>query len=80
MFFKFDFNEKALNFLNYIKTDFARFCLSVNKNNSQLECGEMSFIPWLDFSKEWTDEKLYKYFDLTPEEIKFIEKNIPKYY
>ena len=80
MFFKFDFNEKALNFLNYIKTDFARFCLSVNKNNSQLECGEMSFIPWLDFSQEWSDEKLYKHFDLTPEEIKFIEKNIPKYY
>lgn len=32
-------------------------------------------LPWLgDYSKKWTDENLYKYFDLTPEEIKEIEK------
>jgi site-specific DNA-methyltransferase (adenine-specific) len=40
----------------------------------------MSLIPLLDFTQEWTDEKLYKEFNLTEEEIKFIEKNIPKYY
>ena len=80
MFFKFKEGKEATNFLNYLKTNFVRFCLSVYKNNSQLECGEMSFIPWLDFTQEWIDEKLYKHFDLTEEEIKFIEKNIPKYY
>lgn len=40
----------------------------------------MSVIPWLDFSKEWNDEKLYKYFNLSEDEIKFIEKIIPNYY
>jgi len=80
MFFLFKSDIEANNFLNYIKTNFVRFCLSINKNNSQLECGEMSVIPWLDFSKEWNDEKLYKYFNLSEDEIKFIEKIIPNYY
>jgi hypothetical protein len=34
----------------------------------------------MDFTQEWSDKKLYKYFDLTPTEIDFIEKVIPKYY
>jgi hypothetical protein len=78
--FSFLDKSEANNFLKYTKTNFARFCLSLNKNNQNLYCGEMSFIPWLDFSQEWTDEKLYKYFDISEEEIKFIEKQIPKYY
>jgi predicted RNA methylase len=80
MFFLFKEIDEANNFLKYLKTNFVRFCLSLNKNNSQLECAEMKMIPWLDFSKNWTDEKLYEYFELTEEEIKFIEKVIPKYY
>jgi hypothetical protein len=70
----------ANNFIAYLKTRFVRFCLSILKNNKNVYCGEMSLIPWLDFTQEWTDEKLYRHFDLTEEEIKFIEKNIPKYY
>lgn len=79
---QFSFNDEkyANNFLNYVKTNFVRFCLSILKNNQNLYCGEMLFIPWLDFSQEWTDDKLYKEFSLTGEEVKFIEKNIPKYY
>jgi hypothetical protein len=74
-------NEKeADNFISYIKTKFVRFCLSILKNNKNVHRGEMAFIPWLDFTQEWTDEKLYKHFSITEEEIKFIEKHIPKYY
>lgn len=80
MFFSFMTNDEAYNFIKYLKTNFCRFCLSIYKNNSQLDRGELSSIPWLDFTQEWTDEKLYKEFDLTEEEIKFIERHIPKYY
>ena len=80
MIFSFISEKKADNFLNYIKTNFVRFCLSIYKSNSQLDRGELAIIPWLDFSQEWTDEKLYKHFDISEEEIKFIEKHIPKYY
>ncbi len=34
------------------------------------------FVPWLDFSKSWTDEELYAKYGLTDEEIAFIESMI----
>ena len=34
------------------------------------------FVPMQDFSKPWTDEELYKKYDLTQEEIDFIESMI----
>lgn len=71
---------EANNFLNYVKTDFARFCLSIYKNNGNLHRGELALIPWLDFTQEWTDEKLVQEFGLTNEEVEFIKKFIPKYY
>ena len=79
MFFKFVTELEANNFLNYLKTNFVRFCLSIYKNNSQLECGEMEMIPYLDFTKEWNDESLSILFNLTENEIKFINSNIEKY-
>lgn len=80
MFFSFGKYEEANNFLSYLKTNICRFCLSIYKNNSQLDRGELSIIPWLDFSKKWTDEDLIKEFKLTNDEVDFINKNIPKYY
>jgi len=35
-----------------------------------------AFVPILDMNKEWTDEKLYKKYKLTKEEIDFIESKI----
>ncbi len=80
IYFSFEEEYQAKNFLNYLKTNFVRFCLSIYKINTQLIKGEIAAIPWLDFSKEWTDEKLYIYFNLSKDEIEFIEKNIPGYY
>ena len=34
------------------------------------------FVPIQDFSEPWTDEKLYKKYGLTDEEIQFIESMI----
>jgi len=80
MFFSFKSKLESDNFIKFLKTDFCRFCLSIYKNNSQLDRGEMEIIPWLDFSKEWTDKNLSKEFSLTDDELNFINKNIPKYY
>lgn len=34
----------------------------------------MQYIPWLgDYTSPWTNERLYKYFDLSDDEIKYIE-------
>ena len=78
--FGFNTEIEAENFLSYIKTDFARFCLSIYKITQNQYSNIFEYVPWLDFDKEWTDDKLYKHFDLTEIEVKFIENNIPKYY
>jgi len=80
MFWKFDNEISANNFHNYLKTNFCRFCLSIYKNNSQLECGEMSLIPWLDFNQSWTDAQLIYLFNFSADEVNLINKFIPKYY
>jgi hypothetical protein len=80
VYFTFNSFLEADNFLKYLKTNFSRFCLSVCKNSADLNKIDFSVIPWLDFTQEWTDEKLYQYFNLTENEVKFIEKHIPKYY
>jgi hypothetical protein len=78
--FIFETIEESINFLNYTKTYFARFCLSIYKNNQNLHRGELSIIPFMDFKREWTDLNLIKYYNLDDNEVEFIMKNIPKYY
>jgi hypothetical protein len=80
VFFSFTSEVEASNFLNYLKTNFCRFCLSICKNSSDLNKIDFSMIPNLDFTKEWTDESLIKEFNLTDDEVNFINKKIPKYY
>ena len=72
---------EAVNFLNYLKSDFARFSLLLSKFNSDLaNRPAVKSVPWLDFTQEWNDEKLYNEFGITLEEVEFINKFIPKYY
>jgi len=80
LFFSFKTEEEAENFLNFLKTKFAMFGLSLYKISFHQEGWELLGIPWLDFSQKWTNEKLYKHFKLAPNEINFIEENIPTYY
>ena len=76
----FEIKSSAENFLNYLKTDFARFALSIFKMYLDVDNQTIEAVPYLDFTQAWDDEKLYKEFNLTEEEVAFIEKNIPKYY
>jgi hypothetical protein len=55
------------NFLNFLQTDMARFCLSLLKISQNSHYGEMGLIPWLDFTEEWNDEKLFKKFNVSQE-------------
>jgi site-specific DNA-methyltransferase (adenine-specific) len=41
-----------------------------------LSISNFKFVPWQDFTKEWTDEELYAKYGLTDEEIEFIESMI----
>lgn len=80
IWFEFDSIIQATNFLNYLKTDFFRICLSLSKTNQHLARGEFRMIPWLDFTQDWTDEKLYAHFGINQEEQSFIKEVIPNWY
>lgn len=80
IWFEFNSNIEATNFLSYLKTDFFRICLSLSKTNQNLARGEFRVVPWLDFTQEWTDEKLYAHFGINEEEQAFIKEVIPNWY
>src|SRR3989338_2482744 len=66
----------AENVISYIKTRFFRFLVMLRKNTQHATKKVYEFVPIQDFSEPWTDEKLYKKYKLTKEEIEFIESMI----
>ena len=68
--------EEAENVISYIKTRFFRFLVLFKKNTQNAARGVYQFVPLQDFSEPWTDEKLYKKYNLSEEEIAFIESMI----
>ena len=64
------------NVISYIKTKFFRFLVLQKKNTQNAAKGVYEFVPLQDFSKPWTDEELYKKYNLTDDEIAFIESMI----
>ncbi len=72
--------DQGLNLFNYCLTKFARFCVSLYKINQHIDRGELMALPFLDFNNQWTDEDLYRHFDLTEEEVDFINNYIGNWY
>ena len=55
---------------------FFRFLVSLQKNTQHNPPSKFSFVPVQDFTETWTDEKLYKKYAITDEEIEFIDSMI----
>lgn len=72
----FDNLVETKNVLSYIQTKFFHLLLSLKKITQHTTKSVYMFIPMQDFSQEWTDEKLYKKYNLVKEEIDFIESMI----
>ena len=72
--------EECVNTSRYLLTKFARFCLSIYKNGANLNSGELKLVPFIDPTIQWTDEMLYQHFELTQEEINFINEFIGDWY
>lgn len=64
------------NIVSYMKTKVFRFLVLLKKNTQNGTRHVYQFVPMQDFSKPWTDEELYKKYDLSQEEIDFIESMI----
>ncbi|MBP5454964.1 MAG: hypothetical protein J6Y37_00510 [Paludibacteraceae bacterium] len=75
----FNSEEEAWNFIDYLKSDFARTIQYLVKTDyNQNQC--MYRLPWLDFSKRWTDEELFKKFGISKEEAIHIRTLLPDYH
>ena len=72
----FDTKNSAENALSYFNTKFVRFLLLQALSSINLSRDKFCFIPLQDFSKPLTAEFLYAKYNLSAEEIKFIESII----
>lgn len=68
--------QDAKNYYDYLRGKFARFLVAQIAMTQQITKFTFSFVPIQDFSKPWTDEELYKKYNLTDEETAFIESLI----
>lgn len=69
--------EKEMdNVYTYTQTKFFHFMLTLKKVTQHTTSQVYSFIPIQDFSKTWTDKELYKKYNLSDEEIAFIESMV----
>jgi site-specific DNA-methyltransferase (adenine-specific) len=73
---EFEYVEPAENLLSYLKTRFVRFLVLQSMSSINVSKSVFQLVPIQDFSKAWTDEKLYKKYDLSKDEIAFIESMI----
>ena len=68
--------QEASNLVSYCSTRFVRFLLFQAITSQHISRDKFCFVPIQDFNESWTDEKLYKKYGLTQEEIAFIESMI----
>ena len=76
LYLKFDNENEARNFISYLKTRFFRALVAAIKITQHAQTSVYHFVPMQDFIHSWTDNDLYKKYDLSPDEIKYIESMI----
>ena len=72
----FDSLCEANNLLGYLSTKFVRFLLLQTLSSMHITKGSFAFVPLQDWSKPWTDAELYKKYNLSKDEIDYIESMI----
>lgn len=67
---------KCQNIQSYFSTKFVRFLHSLAKSSQHVTAKTFVLVPSQDFSKSWTDAELYKKYNLSRDEIEYIEAMI----
>ena len=78
--FEVESEDEAKSLLSYMKCRLPNFMLSLRKSSQDI-CGDTcKWIPLPPLNKEWTDDEVYKHFNLSEDDIKLInETNIVGY-
>ena len=66
--FEVNSEEESKSLLSYISTKFSNCLLSFRKITQDLKPDTCKWIPLVPFDREWTDDQLFDYFNLTEEE------------
>jgi len=72
----FNTEDECVNLLSYLKTKFTRFLVSQLSFSQDITKDRFAFVPIVDFSESWTDEKLYAKYGISDDEISFIDSMI----
>jgi site-specific DNA-methyltransferase (adenine-specific) len=68
--------KEAKNVCSYLRCRLVRFIILLHKTSQSTTRSVYKFVPMQNFSEMWTDEKLYKKYGITMDEISFIESMI----
>ena len=71
-----DDESKATAAAAFLRTRFVRFLVSLRKIAQHNDAGRFAFVPDLPMDREWSDADLYERYDLTDDEIAFIESQV----
>lgn len=68
--------KQANNGAEYLRTRFVRFLVSAILLTQNITRSSFAFVPAQDFTKRWNDQELFEKYELTQDEIGFIESTI----
>lgn len=72
----FSTQEEAVNASNYLRSKFVRFLVSTILLTQNMTKRSFLFVPTQSFLSSWTDEKLFKKYGLSAEEVDFVNSRI----
>lgn len=67
---------EAKNLQAYLKTKFCRFMINLRKGSQNTYKSTFKWVPKMDFTRNWTDEELFHFFEFSKSEIALIEESI----
>jgi site-specific DNA-methyltransferase (adenine-specific) len=73
---RFSTEDEASRYAAYLRTRFVRFLVSLRKSTQDAARDVYAFVPDIPLNRDWTDADLYERYDLTDEEIAFIESQV----
>lgn len=76
---RFEKEEEATRYAQYLRTRFVRFLVSLRKSTQHATRDVYAFVPDLPLDRDWTDALLYKRYRLTADEIAFIESQVAEH-
>ena len=69
----FDTEQEAVNFAKYMTLRFPRFLLHETYSSMNISKGNFKFVPYLDYTREWTDEQLFDKYNCSQDERSMIQ-------